>query len=423
MKSSPDIDHDDLLERAIDSFMNEPFPAEPPQDQVRELVATVRQAADQPHSFTLVERIKNMKTTTKIAIAASVLFMLSGFVAWLAPGDGTVMAFEDVAEVLRNIRSASWKKTAVVKGPNDKNIEWTAIGMYLAPSHERTEISAAGHQAAFIVDGRNDHALSLDVTGKTATVIQLKNLPADSPFGQSFQNLRKLIVYAQSGDDSSVERLEDETIDGRRVGGFRIRTGSIVIKIWADPETSLPVRVEYASTAEPKVREVLTDFQINVNLDESLFSLDVPKGYTVEQVKLDLAKRPIEYLAEALRMAAEHNGNVFPSALRGKEGIDGVLQQAAGKLAEAPGKTQAERRQVAADVGMKLGGAFGVLFSISPNHDLHYVGNEVKLDTPNRPILWFRVQPKEASKYYVLYADLSFKEVAPEDIPTEQADN
>ena len=51
---------------------------------------------------------------------------------------------------------------------------------------------------------------------------------------------------------------------------------------------------------------------------------------------------------------------------------------------------------------------------LTPENDPHYVGGGVKLGTPDRPILWYK--PTGAPKYRVIYADLSVKEMAPEDV-------
>ena len=138
-----------------------------------------------------------------------------------------------------------------------------------------------------------------------------------------------------------MERLGAETIDGRTAEGFRIQLGAIDVKIWADPKTLLPIRVEETTEAAdgPKVSIVMTDFQVNVPLDESLFSVDVPPGYTVQQtMQIDASKSPWAYLADALKMAAEYNDGVFPPALRGEQGIDGIMQRAATTLVEKHGK-------------------------------------------------------------------------------------
>ena len=52
--------------------------------------------------------------------------------------------------------------------------------------------------------------------------------------------------------------------------------------------------------------------------------------------------------------------------------------------------------------------------SLKPENDRHYAGGGVKIGTPDRPILWYK--PTGAEKYRVIYADLSVKELAPEDV-------
>ena len=97
------------------------------------------------------------------------------------------------------------------------------------------------------------------------------------------------------------------------------------MKLWADPKTLLPIRIE-ETMADPEMRIVMTDFQIDIELDKSLFSVDVPKGYTVrETAQFDASKKPIQYLADGLKLAAKCNDGVFPPELRGEHGIDGII--------------------------------------------------------------------------------------------------
>jgi len=418
MKDRQDIDHDDLLERAVDAVMNDPFPDEPPPDRVVELVAKVRQFVDQPRPITIFERVKNMKTTTRIALAATVLVALFGLTSWLVPGSGAALAFADVAEALNNVHSATWKTTAVVKvkEPQEMTVTWSGIGMFLAPCRERTETSAKGQKSVQICDGRKDKTIVLDSATKTVTVINLKNLPPENPYGRTFLSLRQLVGRAQTGTDGKVVRLGVETIDGRRAEGFRIQLGAVDTKIWADPKTLLPIRVELATggTAGPETHIVMTDFQTNVNLDESLFSLDVPPGYSVQQtMQIDLSKSPSAYLAEALKVAAEYNDGVFPPTLRGEQGIDGILQRAAKSLAAKHGISSPETLKLQRNVTM-MARAFGVLMALPPEA-WHYAGKDVKLGAPNRPILW--AERKRDGQCMVIYADLTVKEVSAEETP------
>jgi outer membrane lipoprotein-sorting protein len=419
MESRENLHHDDLLARAVDALLRDPIPGDLPPDRVDELAAAVRQAADQPEPITLLERFENMKPATKIAVAAAAVLAFVGLISWLVPGRGTALAFADVGEALNSVRSATWKTKAVVTMPDGKTVTYTGSAMFLAPSHERTETTVEGATSIQIVDGGKDQSLVLIPATKTAMVINVKNAPPEQgPFGRTFQGLRELVAQAERGKAEKVERLGPTTIDGRPAEGFRIEVGAVDVKIWADPTTLLPVRVE--QTAEPaggtKTRIVMTDFQVNVDLEASLFSLDLPPGYTLQQtMELDASKTPWAYLADALKMAAECNDGVFPPQLQGKEGIDGILQRSAMKLMEKQGvASPADVMKASADLAMKLGAAFGVLYALPPDA-LHYAGKDVKLGTPDRPILW--IKQNKGDRCMVIYADLSVQEIPASEAP------
>jgi outer membrane lipoprotein-sorting protein len=419
MEDRKDFNPEDLLDRAVDAVRRDPIPDELRPGQIAQLVAVVRQAANEPYPVTLLERIRNMKLRTKIAVAATVLIALVGLISWLVPGSGVAVAFADVAEALNHVHSATWKASSVVevKGPQKKTVTFSARAMFLAPSHERTETTADGEKSIQIVDGQKGKAITLVPATKTAMVINLKDFPAENnPFGRTFQGLRELVASAQSGKAGKVERLGVETIDGRPAEGFRIQLGAIEVKIWADPKTLLPIRVEQASgaAAGPEVRIVMTDFQVGVDLDESLFSVDVPAGYTVQQtMQIDASKTPWAYLAEALKIAAEYNDGVFPPTLRGEEGLDGLIQRAVKRIDEKKLSTEEKLKQ-ASDFLRKVGGAFGVLYALPPD-SWHYAGKNVKLNTPNQPIFWVKL--KKGGRCTVIYADLSVKEVSADEAP------
>lgn len=410
---------EDLVQRAVTATRKLPLPNGPSAAIASQTLAALREAVRQPKP-TLLERIYHMPWTSKasgmLAVAASVLVLC----VVLSNPAGGARAFAAVVQALNDVRSATWKITTEVKGPQNETVTTSGIGMFLAPSHERTETTAQGTKSILIVDGQQDKVITLVPASNTAMVIDLKNLPPEreSPFGKTFQGLRALVDRAQDGRAGKVERLGVETIDGREAQGFRIELGSIEVKIWADPKTLLPIRVEETTSGGPEVRIVMTDFQIGVDLDESLFSLEVPMGYTVQQTaQVDLSKKPIAYLAEALKMAAEHNDGVFPPTLRGEEGIDGIMQRAAKSLGQEYGNNPAEMLKLSTELAMKLGGAFGVLFSLSPEeNDWHYAGKDVKLNAPNRPIFWYKPY-KTSATYEVLYADLSVKQVSSEEVP------
>ena len=134
-------------------------------------------------------------TNAVLGIAASVLVVWA--VVWAT--SGAAVAFADVAAALNKVQTATWKTVSVVNGPQNKPVQWTGIGMFMAPSHERTETMMEGGQAIQIVDGQQDKVLVLNPAAKTATVISIKNLPKENLFGKTFLGIQHLAAIAQEG--------------------------------------------------------------------------------------------------------------------------------------------------------------------------------------------------------------------------------
>jgi outer membrane lipoprotein-sorting protein len=352
------------------------------------------------------------RASALLAVAASMLIV---YVVFSNP-TRTSRAFAQVAEALSSIKSATWKTTSVVvdKGPANKTIPLAARSMFLAPSHERTETGAEGEAWISISDGQKDRTLILIPSQKTAMYIDFRNMPEGS-IGRTFLGLREMVANAQNGQGGKVDRLGVKTIDGRAAEGYRFKTGAADVTIWADPKTSLPIRVEETSEgavlSTMNVSVTMTDFQVDVPLEESLFSLDVPPGYTTkEPMQIDLPKDPFAFLKGGLKLAAEYNGGVFPPQLRGENGFDGILDRAFKAEIEKHTKdgSEAERFKATAEATGKVAGVRSFLDAI-PKEYWHYAGKDVKLGTSDRPIIW--AMRKSGDQYMVIYADLTIKEL------------
>ncbi len=197
MNERENFDRDDLLDRAVEAVLREPAHGEPSPERLAELLARVRHAAEQPNPVTFIERIKSMKPITRIAVAAAALIAFAGLMSWLAPNGGTSAAFAAVAEALNAVESATWKTETVVKGPENKTVTWNATEMFLAPSHQRTEITVNGKKNVSIIDGEKDKLITLDPQAKTAVLVKLKSPSGESPLGRTFQGLREMVAGAK----------------------------------------------------------------------------------------------------------------------------------------------------------------------------------------------------------------------------------
>ncbi len=415
MNESQNSNHDDPLERAVQAYHSQSVPNGLSDELVAEVLAALHdgeKTVGEPEALNIKQRILTMRLSTKIAVAAIVLIALSGLFAWLTPGEGSALAFNNLAAAFATIRTATCELSSEHEGREGASVK----SMYMAPSRERSEMSGPNSDsvAITIMDTQKKKAILLSQEMKLATVYEAENMPSDMP-GNSFEQLRKQISDAQSGKADEIEQLGQRTIDGRRVVGFRIPKADRETKIWADPDTGLPVQVEFISRVKPKGRSVMSNFRINVDLDESLFSLEVPEGYTVNRVKMDVSKTTVEDLAKTLRVVAGLKNGTFPDELQGVDGITGVMIKAVN--AQHGRKDSPEKMKAITELGVKVGRGMNFVIKLAADSDYRYAGKGVKLDTPNRPIFWYK--PTKSEKYRVIYADLSIEEVAPADLPKD----
>lgn len=89
-------------------------------------------------------------------------------------------------------------------------------------------------------------------------------------------------VFRMTADlqDGTTEDLGMKQVDGRLAHGFHKLDPVNDLIVWADPATGLPIRMELAQPSASR-RLIMSDFDFDPKLDESLFSTTAPAGYTV----------------------------------------------------------------------------------------------------------------------------------------------
>jgi len=232
--------------------------------------------------------------------------------------------------------------------------------------------------------------------------------PEDADTGPyvSVETLRALPAAAD-------ETLGRRQIDGRTLEGFRVTEDDATTTVWLDPKTGELARAELEFAHSPGMNLIMTDFQFDVPLDDSLFSLEPPEGYTPlnEDLQADMAEVGEQDLIAFLRLwSSWTTDKTFPPTLVGPE-ISKIAMQMAreGKFtgAEAAGYDVNQQAQI-----MYRGMVFmGKL----PAGSWRYAGQNVPFGDPTTPIFWYR--PEGSPTYRVIYADLSVLDVAGEDLP------
>ncbi len=206
-------------------------------------------------------------------------------------------------------------------------------------------------------------------------------------------------------DSPYVERLGEQEFDGRKAIGFAGPNDEL--KIWADPKTAVPIRVELRLG---KLFVVLKNFKFDEPIDDSQVSMDVPDGYTLAGAEIDFTKGTEEDFIASLRIWAEVllDGK-FPEAI-GTEDYMREMTSLGEKVAQsALSGDEVEK------LGMTLPRGMFFLQSLEIDDKYHYAGKGVKLGDADKAIFWYR--PEGSETYRVIYGDLVVKDVAEENLP------
>jgi hypothetical protein len=330
---------------------------------------------------------------TKIA-AAAVIIIAAGILLFPIGGDVTW------AQVVKPILNARTMIFDMIIGADETGMVAHEI---VVDSRIRRTMSNIPYMT-MVIDLDNENMLVLNSSEKTAFYADIKGDLGDRTRSYiSF--VRQIIRQLQDGQ---VENLGEQMIDGRKAIGFVGRGHNEEVTIWADAQTAVPIRIEVHIGQD--LAFTMKDFEFDVEVEESLVSMDVPPGYTLKDTQMDLGNATEQDFVESLRIWAEIilDGS-FPDAIGTKNAMKQmpVLIQKLGQM------------QVTEEQGTQIGTSFGkgMLFHqiLESQGQWGYTGAGVKLGDADAPVFWY--QPQGSSTCRVIYGDLHVEDVAPENLP------
>jgi hypothetical protein len=240
----------------------------------------------------------------------------------------------------------------------------------------------------------------------------------------------------------SADFIGQEEIDGKIANVFVIerdfRATIRTTTIWVDSETDLPVRVEMVDMPDPNkgiivpkmfldVRDfggeaddirtiiiqgdgvqdaktvVKSDFVWNPNLDESLFSLEPPKDYAVEEIMFDVSDTGEKGLINALAFWTNMSGGLFPSEINDL-GDPNKVRPMLIEIFDRDGDPKEEFDQAMKQMHLILKGLwFAQKCKVQGNWC--YAGDKVRLGESDKPVCWWKSD--DSDTFRVIYGDLS----------------
>lgn len=391
------------FENCLRSVVADDAPRPEHRDALREQVLAAFDQAVQFHTKPTAVRQSSSRGRTimisrisRFALAACLLAAVAWFFgSW----SNKANAFTKLIDAIISATSARFHADMMTEGLPKQS---TTI-LYMAPAKYRMEIG----KTISITDFERAKMLTLVPDQKQAVVLNLKNAATDRAAldqHNHFERLRQLLAE-QRDKPSTYERLGEKTIDGRKAIGFRLETPICTTILWGDAKTSEPVRIETKYTGVPKSEVVMTQFEMNVDLNPDLFAMDIPKDYKVQEFEVDASKPKEQDFVESLKLCAELSGGSFPDSLD-TQGLM-KLMMAAMVNAKGPADASTNTEQMMKQ-SMAIGRGFQFALSLPASANAHYAGKGVKKDTANRPIFWYL--PEGSKSYRVVDATLTTRD-------------
>ncbi len=349
-------------------------------------------------------RIIMKNPVTKIAAAAVIIIAVLAGAYYL--GDSVDIAGTAYAEVVERLQNA---RTLTYTVESNSGIEYMpSITIEIAfkePGYMR--MSTPGGYVS-IIDSIQGKGLTILPPKKQFIEMEISNLQND-PAQQNINIIEKLRSLPERAD----EQLGTREIDGRDVQGFRITEEGLINTVWIDIQTRDLVLVEMEFLNAPGMSGTMSNFQFDVELDDSLFTLTPPDGYTRLDVQVDTDEVSEENLVEFLRLWTTWvKDGGFPPTLDPTKLANSSMEMAAkGRFVE---DDQISEQQFHEKVfNMTRGLMF--LLKMSPDSNWRYAGENVRFGDAGTAIFWYR--PEGSQTYRVIYGDLSVQDVAPENLP------
>jgi len=389
----------------------------------------------------LIGRRGTMTRTLKIAVAALIFIGVCLGVPYLGRHHDSGTAFAQLVEQIEGAKMITWKITFYdhVTSKDGKRtwvetetreMAYKAPGLYREVSHPtlRGQI-----EHVCITDAVNMKDLSLVPAEKRATMQELARATFSplGPFALASKEMPKpdlqwvgkrmspagevnIFRRAFKSESSRHENWSyDFWVDAKTKQLVAMQVpGADIYDPETDPARANPIEKEWSTGTPVCSRQY--DINFNAELDDSLFSLVPPPGYTLQTKSRAWVteKEMVDYLGAM----ADYNGQAFPDQPYSvsSKGLNEIYDKA------EKDRTPAEQRLLDIVDRCKLANLNGMPTSHfiedqTVKGSFRYLGNGVRLGDKDRIVCWYKL--KGAITYRVVYGDLSIKDMAPDDLP------
>ena len=191
--------------------------------------------------------------------------------------------------------SVSYQQSVSVISHDGKPIETTNSTVRILRGHlRRTEYQ---HGGINVDDARQGKYVSIDPRSKSFAK-HTKHVVTDAETGETTEKAigppapnHDFFASILAVPGKEAEQIGEQTIDGRKARGLRTtsknKRDTSTRTYWVDAKTNRPLRIKYEyQLKDPKALKqvaIMSRFVFDASLDESLFSIEPPNGFTVKE--------------------------------------------------------------------------------------------------------------------------------------------
>ena len=212
--------------------------------------------------------------------------------------------------------------------------------------------------------------------------------------------------------------MGEKVIGDVRARGFRVKEQGQDMTVWVDPQKKLPVLIEFKGrTGNIDFSGTFSDIRLDPELDDALFRLDPPAGYTLRKANVKMNMTFEEAVVRLLRNYTRASGGRFPAKLDDFDDYVKVVSAEAKKKAQAE-EAKAKEAKVVLDPEAMQDGLAGAFLGVSTQKykdQYGYKPDGVKLGDAKAILFWYK--PEGQAKYKAVYGDLHVGDVTAEELP------
>lgn len=310
--------------------------------------------AKQPRQIK-IWRIIMKSRITKLAVAAVIIVVLMLGINYLdTPIDGASTVFAAAMDRVKQARTFSCTvifEVGYEDGEKRGKYLLKQRLMFKEPDRERHEqLTSAPQWPQYIGEVTIWHygkrqRLQFKSFDKTAEFhdmssdYEIDDKTGELKLTQLDTSLRDRLLKLSAGAVEDLGRVE---FDGQSVRMLQSRKDKRITTVWVNPETSYPVQIEHKWTDQRRSPVMYTSIQIDTEMDDGLFSLEPPEGYTLKVDKSswpdDKAKigTKVMHLGVWCVVYAGDNDDQFPGDLADLVRAGVITDEVLNKVLAAP---------------------------------------------------------------------------------------